>query len=827
MADGQVLIDSKLNTSGIEKGSRQIEAEFEQLADVSAKAAKKIADSFDDVDYKNTFDGLSDSAKEAYAKIEMIRSNDADDNKTKAAKIAAIYRELGDDQATAMKRAWAIVKDESGDGSRKVIDDLEEIGEKAEDTGKEISGLSDGFKSVFGANFLSNIAADAFDNIKDFIVDTAKESVKAAADIRAANAQFEQTFKGVEDTARKSLNAIADETGITATRMQDSFTKIFAFTKAVGGDTEESLDIASRAARLAADNAAYFDTSIEDATETVYSFIKGNYENDAALNLVANEMARNAAANERYGKSFQELNGLQQADTLLAMAEAASEASGAYGQASREADSWGNVTGELSEAWRQFLGVIGDPIIESLTPIIQGITGALKDLSYALDNSLMDGFVTDFDLTLQSANFSLQQLEATAADNNIAEEFSEIDEAASPATDAINEIAEAYANAKEAARDSLDSQIGYFEAVNLESDMSAQKIVENWQSQQEAFANYTANLQKAMDMGLDDILIKQLSDGSTESMIMLDALVNDYAVSAEEINSSWNKTAQMRDTTASVLAGIQEDLTGMTGIVDAAVVGSAETTKSGITNALTDAASTIQNTAFSPMEESGTATSEQIGEGFDDAANTMKTAWADMGSWFDANVTTPIKSGIESITSTMSSSLSSMQSETAAAWAAMVTTVQNAVKQMQSAINSITGKTVYVNVEKTGSGANMISYSGYDGKAYSPEMDYVSTAACTPATLDITPQTPYLASGAVIPPMAIPATNSKFAAKEDNMDMVVQKLAEVIGDPGGVIEVHNYLEIDGQLAPLIRLLYPEFKAEAKRKGKSLAVEIVE
>jgi len=75
--------------------------------------------------------------------------------------------------------------------------------------------------------------------------------------------------------------------------------------------------------------------------------------------------------------------------------------------------------------------------------------------------------------------------------------------------------------------------------------------------------------------------------------------------------------------------------------------------------------------------------------------------------------------------------------------------------------------------------------------------------------------------------MAIPATNSKFAAKDDNMDMVVQKLAEVIGDTGGTIEVHNYLEIDGPLAPLIRLLYPEFKAEAKRKGKSLAVEIVE
>lgn len=810
MADGQVLIDSKLNVDGVEKGTKQIEKEFEQLADVSAKTAKKVAKSFENSDYKKAFDDLSDSAKKAYTKIEMIRSNDADDNKSKAAKIAAVYRNLGDDQATAMKRAWAVIKDESDEGSRKVIDDLKEIGEKAEKTGKQIKGIGKGFKDVFGSDFLvhflSDVAANAFDSLSDFIIDTAKQAVESAAEISAANAMFEQTFKGVEKSARKALQTISEETQISTTRMQTSFAKIFAFTKAVGGDTEKSMDIAARATRLAADNAAYFDTTIEDATETIYSFIKGNYENDAALNLVANEMARNAAAYERYGKSFQELNGVQQADTLLAMAEAANLASGAYGQAAREADSWANVTGELSEAWKQFTAVFGESAIETMTPVIQGITSALNEY-----------------LELRS------KLEEKK--NPVAEEFSEIEEAAPPATEAINEIAEAYNNARDAAREALDSQIGYFEAVNLESDMSAKKIVENWQSQQEAFANYTANLQKAMDMGLDDILIKQLSDGSTESMMILDALVNDCSVTADEINSQWAKTKQMRDITANVLGGIQSDLTGMSASVESAVVGSAESTAQGIENALSTTANTIQNTAFTPMEESGTATAEATSEAFDDAANTMKTAWVGMGTWFDSNVATPIKSSIESVSATMRSKWEEMKADTAAAWAEMVAIVESSVLEIQSSINSIKGKTVYVNVEKTGSGASMISHSGYDGKAYSPEMGYEpATAAYTPATLDYSPATyrkPYLATGAVIPPMAIPATNSKFAAKDDNMDMIVQKLAEVIGDTGGAIEVHNYLEIDGQLAPLIRLLYPEFKAEAKRKGKSLAVEIVE
>lgn len=809
MADGQVLIDSKLNIDGVEKGTKQIEKEFEQLADVSAKTAKKVAKSFENSDYKKAFDDLSDSAKKAYTKIEMIRSNDADDNKSKAAKIAAVYRDLGDDQSTAMKRAWAVIKDESDEGSRKVIDDLKEIGEKAEKTGKQIKGIGKGFKDVFGSDFLvhflSDVAANAFDSLSDFIIDTAKQAVESAAEISAANAMFEQTFKGVEKSARKALQTISEETQISTTRMQTSFAKIFAFTKAVGADTEKAMDMAARAARLAADNAAYFDTSVEEATETIYSFIKGNYENDAALNLVANEMARNAAAYERYGKSFQELNGVQQADTLLAMAEAANLASGAYGQAAREADSWANVTGELSEAWKQFTAVFGESAIETMTPVIQGITNALNEY-----------------LELR------RKLEEKK--NPVAEEFSEIEEAAPPVVEAIDEIAEAYKNATNAAREALDSQIGYFEAVNLESDMSAKKIVENWQSQQEAFANYTANLQKAMDMGLDDILIKQLSDGSTESMMILDALVNDCSVTADEINLQWAKTEQMRDITANVLGGIQSDLTGMSASVESAIVGSTESTAQGIENALSNTANTIQNTAFTPMEESGTATAEATSEAFDDAANTMKTAWSGMGTWFESNVASPIRISVESVSTTMTEKLGEMVSETQTAWANMVLIVNQSIDQMQNKINSLTGKTVDINFNKTGAGAEYASYSGYDGKAYTPTAYASASPAAamdTPATYSLTPQVPVLASGAIIPPMAIPSASAKYSGmNKGDLEALAQKIAAAVNVTDGAVEVRTSVNFEGSLAQLGRVLKPVIDTETKRVGKSLASEII-
>ena len=813
MADGQVLIDSKLDVGGIDKGIAEIRKEFNRLSKEVSKVAKEIETGLKDIDVDNVADGMSESFESEGEQIEQAVEQAADSVEQSAEQMADAMEDSAEEQSDSMKKAWDKTEDEAQTGSRKVQDDIDDIGEEARQTGQEIEsrfkkafkGIANGFKNVgkdikkglgnllnadFAVHFGANILANLAETMTEFAVDAAKQSIEAAAEIAAANAMFEQTFKGVEKTARTTLESISRETGITASRMQTSFAKIFAFTKAVGGDTEQSMDIAARATRLAADNAAYFDTTIEDATETIYSFIKGNYENDAALNLVANEMARNAAANERYGKSFQELNGLQQADTLLAMAEAANEVSGAYGQAAREADSWANSTGELSEAWKKFTAVFGEKAMEWLTPVIQGITDAINEY--------------------------LELREKLEGENPVAEEFNEIEEAAPPVADSINKIAEAYTKAKEAARDSIDSQIGYFDEISLKSDTSAQKIVANWQKQQEAFTNYSANLQKAVNMGLDQILIQQLSNGTTESMILLDALVNDSTLSVTEINAAFAGLNQSRDITAGVIAGIQEDLTVVTGQVGETVTQMTAQVSSATTNALTDASNSIQTTVFVPLEESASSTGEAIGEAFDDAANTMRTAWGDMGTWFDANVATPIKTSMEGVSSDMSSKWSEMQSSTSSAWAAMVATVQSSVQQIQSSINSITGKTVYVNVQKTGDGANMVAASaGYNGLAY------------TPATYDITPQIPYLATGAVIPPRAPFMAMLGDQRNGTNLEAPEGLIRKIIQEEMGSIEVSTTVSFAGTLAQFVRMLFPEIKSEARRRGSSLAKEVIE
>ena len=63
----------------------------------------------------------------------------------------------------------------------------------------------------------------------------------------------------------------------------------------------------------------------------------------------------------------------------------AQELSGAMGQASREADGWENVQGNLNEAWRQFTANAGIPLLEHLTPLIQDVTEKITEMTQTTD----------------------------------------------------------------------------------------------------------------------------------------------------------------------------------------------------------------------------------------------------------------------------------------------------------------------------------------------------------------------------------------------------------------------------------------------------------
>lgn len=242
---------------------------------------------------------------------------------------------------------------------------------------EQANSVSNNMKSSLKKLGSAIVAAFSVAAIKQF----GQQCIESAAQVNAANSQFEQTFGSMESQAKSAIQSVAKESGILETRLQGVGTSIYAFAKTTGMDSANALNMMQEALQVTADSAAYYDRSLEDTAESLKSFLKGNFENDAALGLSCTETTRNAAANKLYGKSFVELSESQKQLTLLEMVKDANKLSGALGQASRESDGWENVTGNLKESWNQLLAVIGKPILQVATNIVQKLSSAITKLT--------------------------------------------------------------------------------------------------------------------------------------------------------------------------------------------------------------------------------------------------------------------------------------------------------------------------------------------------------------------------------------------------------------------------------------------------------------
>ncbi len=284
---------------------------------------------------------------------------------------------------------------------KKALKQLEEITDGTSD-------ISDGFKAaekaslsfgdVIKANVLSDAITSGFRRLSDALGSFVSGSISTAAELKAETSQYEQAFGEMESTATAAISGIAEETGILDTRLRSAATSIYSFARSSGGSEAESMSLMENALTAAADAAAYYDRSLEDTTGTLMSFLKGNYENDAALGLSATETTRNAAAMEAFGKEFNDLSEIQKQQVLLKMVTDAQALSGAMGQASRESDGLENVMGNLSEVGRQIQGNIGAPVLEAIIPALQEITTSLTEWAEGVDwtafGNAVSGFIT-------------------------------------------------------------------------------------------------------------------------------------------------------------------------------------------------------------------------------------------------------------------------------------------------------------------------------------------------------------------------------------------------------------------------------------------------
>lgn len=321
------------------------------------------------------------TAEERNAKTSSVLSKQIDVQRERVkllaeqtGKAAAKYGES--DEKT---QKWQQALNEATATLNKMQSELREATRGANDFGDEVDESNDSvlsFGDVVKANVLADFVVEGFRKMVGAAKQFAAGMIDAAAEVKATNAQFEQTFGDLASRATRELNAIGDTAGILPSRLKSAYTQLYAYAKSSGMNSAAALKFATEATYAAADAAAYYDRSLEEATEQVLAYTKGNYANDAALGFASTEATRNAQAIKSLGKEYKDLDVTagETTQVLLDQIVASQKLSGAYGQASREMDGWENVTGNAKEAWKQFKAVVGEPFLEAITPVIQDIT---------------------------------------------------------------------------------------------------------------------------------------------------------------------------------------------------------------------------------------------------------------------------------------------------------------------------------------------------------------------------------------------------------------------------------------------------------------------
>lgn len=244
------------------------------------------------------------------------------------------------------------------------------------------------------------------------IVSFTKEIVNCAAEVAAEQSAFSQIMGDYSDEATAKLRVIADETGITETRLTSSMTSMTAKWKGLGYGIDEATTLSSRGLTLAADAAAFWDMSLNESTGHLNSFINGSYEGGEAIGLFANDAQMALFAVEQglveTTKEWANLDEAQKQATRLEYAENMLKASGAVGQAAKEAGQYANVQANLTEKWRQFKAEIGTPVLQSIViPAMEALSAAVDAASAGYES--LKNFVSDVKDKIEEATAFCQE----------------------------------------------------------------------------------------------------------------------------------------------------------------------------------------------------------------------------------------------------------------------------------------------------------------------------------------------------------------------------------------------------------------------------------
>lgn len=121
------------------------------------------------------------------------------------------------------------------------------------------------------------------------------------------------------------------------------------------------------------------------------------------------------------------------------------------------------------------------------------------------------------------------------------------------------DLSRAYSEAYGEAYESISGQMGLFESMSVEVETSVDDMIGALESQATYMSEYSANLQKAAQLGVSEGLLAQLSDGSVESAAYLQEIVNGGQEKIQELNDAFEEVQEGKEAFSQNVAQMRTD----------------------------------------------------------------------------------------------------------------------------------------------------------------------------------------------------------------------------------------------------------------------------
>lgn len=237
-----------------------------------------------------------------------------------------------------------------------------------------INGLG-GVKSILGKIGLSVSAAFSVKKLVEF----GKQSIGVASDLQEVQNVVDTAFGDMSYKMEQFADVAIETFGISKLSAKQTGSTFMAMAKGMDIAENAASDMAVSLTGLSADMASFYNVKQDVASTALKSVFTGETETLKQFGVIMTEANLEAfALSKGISKAYSDMS--QAEKVQLRYAYVMQQTALAQGDFAKTSDSWANQTRMLSEKWKEFSGVVGSALIQTVLPAVRMLNQAMSKL---------------------------------------------------------------------------------------------------------------------------------------------------------------------------------------------------------------------------------------------------------------------------------------------------------------------------------------------------------------------------------------------------------------------------------------------------------------